>query len=289
MAFPSTFSTFPRPSTTSRLDNPSHSALHNQVSSALGQVEAVIGTSDSVIGTIIGDLRNPSSDGGGHVQTANKGGTGQTSYTKGDILVAQSTSVLTKLAVSSTTGQVLTANPNTAVGVEWANPAGATRIAVNSSSVATGAGAASVAVVLYSTSILGSTLSTSNAVKFTGTIRKFTTDGNTQWTVNYGNNVIASINTIPVTGSASIVAGTVEGVIAAHGSSSVQVGYLKVDLGTNATANGAASGAISYGFSYGNASVNSNADQNLTISANFSNGIASNSILSGLFIVEKIV
>src|SRR3990167_8529043 len=110
MPFPSTLSTFNRPSTTDRLNSPSHSALHNTVSSALGQVEAVIGVAgaNSVVGTFEYHVRSPPSDGGGHVQTANKGGTGQTVYTKGDILVAQSSSVVTKIAVGSD-GEVLTA------------------------------------------------------------------------------------------------------------------------------------------------------------------------------------
>lgn len=120
MAFPSTLSSFNRPNSTDRLNNPSHSALHNTVSSALGQVEAVIGVdgASSVVGTMMYDLRSPASGGGGHVQWANKGGTGQTSYTKGDILVAQSSSVLTKLAVGAD-GTFLSANSNGATGVTW--------------------------------------------------------------------------------------------------------------------------------------------------------------------------
>ena len=88
MAFPSTLSSFNRPTTTDRLNNPSHSALHNTVSSALRQIEAVIGVtgSASVVGTMMSDLRSPASDGGGHIQSANKGGTGQTTFIKGDIL-----------------------------------------------------------------------------------------------------------------------------------------------------------------------------------------------------------
>jgi hypothetical protein len=123
MAFPSVLTTFNRPSTNDKQNSPSHSALHNTVSSALGQVEAVIGLADSasVLGTIIGDLRSPNSAGGGHVQTAVKGGTGQTSFNKGDILVATSSSVLSKLAVG-TDIQILKANSGTAIGLEWGAP-----------------------------------------------------------------------------------------------------------------------------------------------------------------------
>jgi len=125
MAFPSVLNTFNRPATTDRLNSPSHSALHNTVSSALGQVEAVIGVdgASSVVGTMMYDLRSPASGGGGHVQVVNKGGTGQTSYTKGDILVAQSSSVLSKLAVGGA-GQVLISDSGVATGVSWGSVAG---------------------------------------------------------------------------------------------------------------------------------------------------------------------
>lgn len=118
--FPSTISIFSQPSPTDRLNNPSHSALHNTVSSALGQVEAVIGVegANSVVGTMMYDIHSPDSNGGGHVQTANKGGTGQTTYTKGDLLVASSQSVLTKLGIG-TNDTVLIADSATATGVKW--------------------------------------------------------------------------------------------------------------------------------------------------------------------------
>ncbi len=135
MAFPSTLSSFTYPSASDKLNNPSHSALHNSVSSALGQVEVVIGTDASIIGTIIGDLRNPLSGGGGHVQAANKGGTGQTSYTKGDTLVATSASVLAKLAVG-TDGQALIADSSVAGGVKWGLPGVVPTTRVYTSSVA---------------------------------------------------------------------------------------------------------------------------------------------------------
>src|SRR3990167_4002761 len=127
MPFPSVLNTFNRPTTTDRLNSPSHSALHNTVSSALGQVEAVIGVAgaNSVVGTFEYDVRSPASGGGGHVQVANKGGTGQTSYSKGDVLVAQSSSVVTKLAVGGA-GQYLAVDSGTATGVNWASVAGLT-------------------------------------------------------------------------------------------------------------------------------------------------------------------
>ncbi len=120
MPFPSILSTFNRPNPTDRLNSPSHSALHNTVSSAVGQIEAVIGVegANSVVGTLEYLIKSPASDGGGHVQVANKGGTGQTTYTKGDVLIAQSSSVVTKLAVGSD-GQALVADASQSLGIKW--------------------------------------------------------------------------------------------------------------------------------------------------------------------------
>lgn len=122
MAFPSTFSAFNTVSPSDRLNNPSHSALHNSVSSAVGQIQAVIGLNDgpnaSAIGTLMHDIRSPDSDGGGHIQAVNKGGTGQTAYMKGDLLVATSSSVLARLAVGGN-NQVLVADSSAPAGVKW--------------------------------------------------------------------------------------------------------------------------------------------------------------------------
>ena len=120
--FPSILNTFSRPTTTDKLNSPSHSSLHNTVSSALGQIEAMIGVVgvNSVVGTLSYDVRSPGSDGGGHVQTAIRGGTGQTTFIKGDILVAQSASVLSKLAVSPVNDYALTTDSSTSSGVKWA-------------------------------------------------------------------------------------------------------------------------------------------------------------------------
>jgi len=118
--YPSVITTLSFPGTTDKLNSPSHSALETGQSSAIGQLQAFIGLSgdSSTAGTLLYDIRSSDSDGGGHIQTANKGGTGQTTFTKGDLLVAQSTSVLTKIAVGDN-GTVLKANPSTASGVEW--------------------------------------------------------------------------------------------------------------------------------------------------------------------------
>lgn len=59
---------------------------------------------------------------GGSVD-ADQGGTGHTSYTKGDLLVATGATTLAKLGVG-TNGDVLTADSLVTEGVKWATPAG---------------------------------------------------------------------------------------------------------------------------------------------------------------------
>lgn len=119
--FPSTLTTFTDPQPTDRLNSPSHSSIEGLQNSALQQIEATIGTVSSVAGTLMYDVRAAASGGGGHVQSANKGGTGQTSYAKGDLLVASSSSVLAKLAIGSVT-QVLTVDSTQSTGLKWADP-----------------------------------------------------------------------------------------------------------------------------------------------------------------------
>lgn len=56
----------------------------------------------------------------GTALAANYGGTGQTSYTKGDLLVASGSTTLTKLAVGAN-GQTLVADSSTTSGLKWAS------------------------------------------------------------------------------------------------------------------------------------------------------------------------
>lgn len=119
--FPSVVSSFTDPLPAQKLNNPSHSAIHSSVNAAVEQLETFIGTLSSAAGTLMYDIRAAGSNGGGHVQTANKGGTGQTSFTKGDVLVATSSSVLAKLAVG-VDGQALLVDSSVAAGVKWGQP-----------------------------------------------------------------------------------------------------------------------------------------------------------------------
>lgn len=126
--YPSVLSSLTDPQATDRLNSPSHSGVERAQNSAIEQLEAVVGIQNSsVVGSIQYKLTNSASDGGGHVQSANKGGTGQTSYTKGDLLVAQSSSVLSKQSIGSD-GYVLTADSTQSTGIKWNAPVDANYI-----------------------------------------------------------------------------------------------------------------------------------------------------------------
>lgn len=159
--FPSTLSIISSPNPTDRLNSPSHSSIESSQNDAVRQLEKFIGTDASAVGTLHHDVRSPDSDGGGHVQAANKGGTGQTAFTKGDILVAQSSSVLTKLAVGEN-DQLLQADNTEDVGMRWTDTATG-RIAANHFSVNTYATTGIYSVL--SVNIQGSTLGTAGAIK----------------------------------------------------------------------------------------------------------------------------
>lgn len=221
MPWPSVLNTFNRPSTTSRLDNPSHSALHNTVSSAVGQIEQTIGLSTtSLVGTLFYDIRSPDSDGGGHVQTANKGGTGQTSFTKGDVLVATSSSVLAKLAVGPD-GQVLVSDSSVAAGLKWGTPPGikATTIA----SIVSIRSPSTTETSLFSITIPGSTLGTNNAIRAKSyiEIQNLGSGASTMATLNYGGSPVASVVLVPIANSASFF-GILEGTLIGNGDAAAQ-------------------------------------------------------------------
>lgn len=239
MPFPSTFSTIPRPAASDRLNNPSHSALHNTTSSALGQVEAVIGLASSAIGTIIGDLRNAASNGGGHVQTPPKGGTGQTTFTKGDLLVGINTSTIGKLAVGTSDGNVLQVDSSVASGIKWAAPAFGTKVAnsaslvsVTVSSLAAGAADSSI----LSVTVPGSTLGTSGAVRLTVYVNdmKFNTNPSVLVRAVYGNSSIAAMVLHPGNQSGS-VRGTLRLDVIANAATNSQKGIFTVNLGSKST------------------------------------------------------
>lgn len=118
MSYPSTIGSFTNPNASDKLSSPSHSSIETAQNTALTELQTFVGTLSSTAGTLIYDIRATASDGGGHIQGVNKGGTGLTSYAKGDLIVATSQSVLAKLGVGSD-AQVLTADSNSQAGLKW--------------------------------------------------------------------------------------------------------------------------------------------------------------------------
>lgn len=116
--FPSILTVISDPAANNKLNAPSHSSIESAQNDGIKKLETFIGTESSAVGTLFYDIRGAGSNGGGHVQSANKGGTGQTQYAKGDILVGQSSSVLTKLAVGTDT-YVPIADSTQATGIKW--------------------------------------------------------------------------------------------------------------------------------------------------------------------------
>ena len=109
-----------------------------------------------------------------------RGGTGVTSYTKGDLLAASASTTLNKLGVG-TNGQVLRANSATATGLEWGADFVGTVTSVSGSgaiSVATGTTTPAISVAAASTSVVGvvqlsdSTSTTSSVLAATSTAVK---------------------------------------------------------------------------------------------------------------------
>jgi len=162
--FPSVLTSYTDPLATDRLNSPSHSGIETSQNSGLEQVEAVIGVEGaaSVVGSLQYLVKSPASSGGGHVQGAAYGGTGQTTFTKGDILVGQSPSVLSKLAVG-TEGQILSAASGAATGIQWIDNV-RPKVLTQASLIAF---SAPFETSMFSTSIVGSTLAQSNALRTT--------------------------------------------------------------------------------------------------------------------------
>ena len=294
--YPSTYSTFNRPAASDRLNSPSHSALHNTTSSAVGQIEAVVGlntgASASAVGTLMYDIRSPLSDGGGHVQTAVKGGTGQTTFSAGDLLVATGPSTISKLAVSSVVGDIIVADPNAAAKMKWQTNSTGTKLNINTatSSIYN----TNAEQVLFAASVAGSILGTNNGIRFKGILTRYVNENQGAFTLRakYGNNTIVTIP-FPTTEAAfSSTVGRIEGMIVGHSSVAVQKGYLEMLTSSPASES---AGALTVtmtklmGFAVGSSSVNSSAEQNLVITGQFATANVASSVLTSFFALEKIM
>lgn len=256
--FPSTISTFPIVSPTNRLNSPSHSALHNSVSSVLTQVQTIIGVegANSVVGSLEYLIKSPASDGGGHVQTAIKGGTGQTTYTKGDLLVATGPSVLSKLA-AGLDGQALVYNSSLVTGIGPGTPGG-TKIYASASIISV---PGTLETSIFSTSVPGSTLGTNNAIRATAFFNRQMYVTSVLFRATYGGGVIASIMVGATSGFTSIT-GSLSYTLLANNNVSLQRGILQANLGFNKINPGATASIVSL-YNMNTASINSSANQTM--------------------------
>lgn len=288
--FPSIISTFSQVSASDRLNSPSHSALHNSVGSVLTQVQTVIGTDASILGTIIGDLRNPNSTGGGHVQSATKGGTGQTTFTKGDLFVATSPSVISKLAVG-TDGQQLISDSSVAAGVRWA-PGSSNKISESGASSVAGNDTV-VESSVFSVSIPGSTLGTSNAIRATLFVNGLDAGAVSSVLVqaNYGRMPIASVKLL-LGGNGFATSGYkgyIQTTLLSNSSSVLQTSNMIVNVTKDALSIDSPSVIGARATLFGTSSINSSASETFGMTVRFSTADSSNGLRFNGYVIEKIV
>jgi len=287
MAYPSTLSTFSYPSSSDTLNSPSHSAVENAQSSAIGQIETVIGqdggANASALGTIIGDIRNPSSDGGGHVQSAEKGGTGQTAFTKGDVLVGQSSSVIAKLAVGPD-GSFLKADSSKATGLTYSPAAG---LVTSSLIAATFLKDSETSII--STTVEGSVLGTANALRATvyWRLSRFTAGShNITANLQYGGQAIGSVIAVSKSAiEASSIFGQTDAMLINNGATNAQRAVIDMRVPQQSVLNELTVTTPSYTTS----SVESSVDQTfgMTMSHNTGGGSNVDVAIQGV-VVEKI-
>lgn len=250
MPWPSTITSFSNPVPTDRLNNPSHSSVETAQNTGLTELQTFIGVTTgataSALGTILYDIKAPNSNGGGHIQTANKGGTGQTTFTKGDILVAQNSSTLTKLALGIDT-QVLTANSSTATGINWANT-GNPKISTSASTfLISGTNDTLGDVSVISATIPASAMGTTNAIK--GRVFLGFSDIRTSVLVRglYGGSNVTSIMVRqPFPSGTGTTHGEIQHTLIANNSGTAQRSYLEVNMYSESAIDGVRSSVWSY-------------------------------------------
>ena len=286
MPFPSTLSSFTNPTATQKLNSPSHSSIESFQNDAIKQVETIIGTDASTLGTLIGDLRSASSSGGGHVQAANKGGTGQTAYAKGDMLIAQSASVLSKLVVG-TDGQIVKADSSVATGVKWADST-SPKIAASATSIVTLVSTVAEQSVL-SVSIPGSVFGTNNAVRAILDVGEFASESisSVLLKANLGSaSPAASVMLRPAGGLAGLI-GKIEILVVGNGATNAQRVNLSVDLAEEKAVFSSVAVATRK-FDSGTAAQDSNASMILGLTSRVGDSGATNKLKITTYVVEKI-
>lgn len=290
--YPSIITTFNYPTPSDRLNSPSHSALENLQSSTIAQIQTVLGTQDSVAGTLFYDVKSPESDGGGHVQTANKGGTGHTTYTKGVLLVASSASVLTKLGVGEN-NQVPIADSSASTGIRWGVAPGtkiATSASVRSFLIASAIGVGPMSIM--SVIVPGSTLGTTGAIRTTVYMRFPTVEDSNRSILAraiYGNTVVSSVRLVP--GGGNTLRGTLQYDLIANSVVGAQRAFLRGNFNSPVTSLGSAIPVIA-SFDTGSASEDTGGDKVLgftAVAGSTENTIDPKAILQVEgYIVEKI-
>lgn len=291
MVWPSTLSTFVNPVPTDRLSTTPHSSIETAQNTGIKELQAFIGTESSIVGTLLYDIRGAGSNGGGHVQTANKGGTGQTAYTKGNILVATSSSVLTKLAVGND-AQVLTANSSVAAGVQWSTPGTAfsNKIAISTTQQTFGSSvAANLQTSIFSVAIPGSTLGVSNGVKATVFVNSLSANlaqaGSVVLAFKYGANTVSSV---AMGGTSGSNPGKLEYFLLADNSSVLQRGNAYTQIGMRFNSQGVAWSSVISAYQTGTSSINSSGNQNFEVSVRFQDNSPSNALAIDGYVIEKI-
>jgi hypothetical protein len=290
MAYPSTITTFITPLAGDTLNSPSHSSIEAAQNTGLTELQTYIGAntgaSASIVGTLLYDIKAPDSDGGGHVQSGSKGGTGQTIFTKGDILVAPNSSTLSKLAVGSN-NQYPIADTSEATGIKWGSP------------IRLGAAASVVTVTgntdettLFSVTVPTSVLSTANAVRATAYISAYTVAAavdNLTLRATYGNNTIASVVLTASNASTPSIAGKIVFDLFGNADSSTQRGVVLVELKADRL-NPLQNSVLGVdAFRRGTASVNSMSNQAIAVTAQWAASMVGSRLDMDSYVVEKIL
>lgn len=285
MPYPSVVTTFTNPQPTDKLNSPSHSSIESAQNTGLTEIQTFLGTLSSAVGTIVYDVRASASNGGGHVQTANKGGTGQTAFTKGDLLVATSSSVLSKFSVGSN-DQVIVADSTADSGIKWTNNSNAgTKIYITTNSVV---GTFSGSTSLLSATIPASTLSTNNGILFRLTMSQFqnnTGGGGMGFALKYGSNTIATTG-IGVSNVAMPFVGYLEGYVLADGATNKQRGMIRAVCHNPVDSSFTQLEMQTQGL--GTSSIESTASANLVITASIAGASGSDGLTMAHGYVEKI-
>lgn len=282
MPYPSTITTYTNPNPSDKLNSPSHSGIETAQNTALTEMQTFIGTESSILGTLFYDIRSANSNGGGHVQTANKGGTGQIGYAKGDLLVGASSSILSKLAANTNNGYVLQTDSSQSTGVAWG--VGTTKVYVTTTSIVTNA---TNETSILSVTLPGGNLSTNNAIHgkfYLRTVNGVNAINNFNLKFSYGGSAIQDTQTVQVN-SSNTKDGYLDFLLLANGATNSQ--QLSFTYLANFSSDFTTAAPI-YAKGNGTIGVDSTMDQIIGVTATMSNGQAGVTCTMVHGVIEKI-